>query len=123
MAPRKRPGRGDSLVGTTYWSKTVRPRILRRDRYTCQVCHVLYGPARLDWLDVDHIVERRDGGTDDPRNLQAICKPCHAAKSARATMLRAEGRPVRPSRRREGPLGPVGIRGPLLVRGTMTVAK
>ena len=30
-------------------------------------------PAR----DVDHVINKAAGGTDDPGNLQALCKPCH----------------------------------------------
>ena len=32
--------------------------------------------------DVDHIVPRRGGGTDDPSNLQGMCETCHSRKTA-----------------------------------------
>ncbi len=32
--------------------------------------------------DVDHIVSKRRGGTDDPCNLQPLCGSCHASKTA-----------------------------------------
>ena len=38
---------------------------------------------------VDHIIERRDGGTDDRLNLAGLCAPCHARK----TMLRTRRGP------------------------------
>lgn len=31
---------------------------------------------------VDHIIRRKDGGSDDPSNLQSLCKHHHASKSA-----------------------------------------
>ena len=31
---------------------------------------------------VDHIVPRAEGGTDDEDNLQALCPSCHARKTA-----------------------------------------
>jgi 5-methylcytosine-specific restriction enzyme A len=31
--------------------------------------------------DVDHIKPKRDGGTDDADNLQALCHACHSAKT------------------------------------------
>lgn len=33
--------------------------------------------------DVDHIIARRWGGTDDEENLQALCHECHAKKTAK----------------------------------------
>lgn len=32
---------------------------------------------------VDHVLPRRFGGTDHPRNLQPLCATCHNAKTAR----------------------------------------
>lgn len=55
-----------------------RESILIRDNYTCRVC----GLTTKD-LEVDHIVNVAQGGTDDDGNLQAICVPCHKAKTAR----------------------------------------
>ncbi|MPQ84498.1 HNH endonuclease [Pseudomonas sp. MAFF 730085] len=55
-----------------------RESILIRDNYTCRVC----GLTTKD-LEVDHIINVAQGGTDDDGNLQAICIPCHKAKTAR----------------------------------------
>lgn len=53
---------------------------MTRDSGLCQPClragHVTV--ARQ----VDHIVPKCDGGTDDDANLQAICRACHQAKTA-----------------------------------------
>ena len=54
-----------------------RESILLRDKYTCQKC----GTVTLD-LEVDHIVNLAQGGSDDDANLQALCAPCHQAKTA-----------------------------------------
>ena len=52
--------------------------------------------ARLkpgEWLVLDHIVERRDGGADlDPANTQWLTHSEHQAKTAKARMDRAHGR-------------------------------
>jgi 5-methylcytosine-specific restriction protein A len=60
--------------------------ILIRDKYTCQACSTV----TLD-LEVDHIIYVAQGGTDDEANLQALCVPCHKAKTAEES-ARASGR-------------------------------
>jgi len=62
------------------WVK-LRKVILQRDRQLCQVClsEGKYTPAR----EVDHIVSKAKGGSDALGNLQAICTPCHQAKTIR----------------------------------------
>lgn len=54
-----------------------RDAILLRDRYTCQQC----GHIGTD-VEVDHIVNVAQGGTDDDANLQTLCIPCHKTKTA-----------------------------------------
>lgn len=56
------------------WQKT-RIFILNRDPI-CKICN------RAPSTEVDHIIPRKKGGTDDPRNLQGACKPCHSTKTA-----------------------------------------
>jgi 5-methylcytosine-specific restriction protein A len=34
--------------------------------------------------DVDHIIPKKNGGTDDEGNLQALCHTCHSRKTARS---------------------------------------
>jgi 5-methylcytosine-specific restriction endonuclease McrA len=36
--------------------------------------------------EVDHIVPKKQGGTDDESNLQSLCKPHHSAKTAREVL-------------------------------------
>ena len=63
------------------WEK-IRAFILRRDHYLCQVCR------RATATEVDHIIEKADGGEDTPTNLQAIFSPCHATKTGRSENYR-----------------------------------
>jgi 5-methylcytosine-specific restriction enzyme A len=41
--------------------------------------------------EVDHIVPRAQGGTDDDNNLQSLCKSCHSAKTAREVLNKGRG--------------------------------
>lgn len=52
-------------------------RALLRESPACSRCG---NEAQL----VDHIVPKRDGGTDDASNLQPLCRPCHGLKTNRA---------------------------------------
>lgn len=59
--------------------KANRPIAMKRDRYRCQIrSEGCLGGASM----CDHIVNRASGGTHALSNLQAACKPCHAAKTA-----------------------------------------
>lgn len=66
--------------GYGYRWKIIRAQVMRRDNHLCQVCiaNGVMTPATA----VDHIVNKADGGTDEPSNLQAICDPCHEVKTA-----------------------------------------
>lgn len=73
------------------WDK-ARVRILARDLHLCQPCLKTGRPTPA--TEVDHITPKAKGGTDDDNNLQAICHPCHAAKT-KVEIAQAQGRKVR----------------------------
>ena len=54
--------------------------VLARDNWTCCSCG---RSSREDGitLEVDHIIPRSKGGTDDFENLQTLCKKCNVGKS------------------------------------------
>lgn len=66
------------------WQKK-RERILKRDAYLCQPClkKGFISPAK----DVDHIINKESGGSDEEHNLQAICSCCHKDKTAAESRL------------------------------------
>lgn len=55
----------------------TRFRILNRDGFRCRYCG-----AAADWagLEVDHVVARSAGGSDDDSNLATACFPCNRGK-------------------------------------------
>jgi 5-methylcytosine-specific restriction endonuclease McrA len=85
----------------------IRAFVYRRDDYQCRGCGARANPPedydgrttlltdricasrsakRYGWnspvpLMLDHVVSRRNGGSNHPENLQALCEPCNAAKS------------------------------------------
>ena len=65
-----------------YVSGTLRYEVLKRAVFRCELC----GASAEDRaLEVDHIVPRNAGGSDDLSNLQALCYSCNAMKRDRDT--------------------------------------
>lgn len=62
------------------WER-IRRQVLDRDDKLCQECS-RHGIATAAYA-VDHIRPKAQGGTDDPDNLQSLCKRCHAVKTAK----------------------------------------
>ena len=63
-----------------YISGTKRYEVLKRARFRCELDGV---SAEEKALEVDHIVPRNKGGSDDLSNLQALCYSCNASKRDR----------------------------------------
>lgn len=59
---------------------TLRYEVLKRAAFRCELCGV---SAAEKALEVDHIVPRNLGGTNDLLNLQALCYTCNASKKDR----------------------------------------
>lgn len=79
----KRPQRKGSTTERGYghaW-RLLREKVLRRDNYLCVKCSD--NGHTITATDVDHIVGKEHGGTDDMDNLQSLCSPCHKEKTAR----------------------------------------
>ena len=80
------------------WAR-IRARVLRESKYVCAECK---GDGACE---VDHIVSRRNGGSNDYSNLQALCRTCHARKSSNegnAAKARLRARRARPTDRHPG---------------------
>lgn len=58
----------------TFWKK-LRSLILERDGHRCRECG-----AKDEKMNVHHVQERRNNGTDDKENLTTLCVPCHRKK-------------------------------------------
>jgi 5-methylcytosine-specific restriction endonuclease McrA len=60
-----------------YISGTIRYEVLKRAKFRCELCGI---SASEKSLEVDHIIPRNNGGTDDISNLQSLCYSCNSMK-------------------------------------------
>lgn len=58
------------------WRRAVKDRL---ELGKCERCP--YVAEDLCQLDVDHIIRRTEGGSDDPENLVVLCANCHRLKT------------------------------------------
>lgn len=63
-----------------YVPGSLRYDVLKRAKGRCEACGV---SAEERALEVDHIIPRNKGGSDDQSNLQALCFKCNAQKRDR----------------------------------------
>ena len=52
-------------------------QIAYNQQYKCNKCNKLLPPS----YEIDHIIKRSEGGTNDLENLQALCRNCHGDKT------------------------------------------
>jgi len=67
-------------LSSGYISGTLRYEVLKKAQFHCELCGI---SADVRALEVDHIVPRNVGGSDDPSNLQALCYSCNSMKRDR----------------------------------------
>jgi ATP adenylyltransferase len=60
-----------------YIPGSLKYEVLKRAKFRCELCGAHEDQRALE---VDHILPRNHGGTDDPSNLQALCYSCNAMK-------------------------------------------
>jgi ATP adenylyltransferase len=77
--------RGDAIwnhrrKSSGYVPGTARYEVLKRAKFRCELCGV---SADEKALEVDHIIPRNHGGSDELHNLQALCYSCNATKRDR----------------------------------------
>lgn len=64
-------------------SKETRAFVLDRNGFTCQMCGAVageahpYDPSRKTRLHIGHIIDKSQGGSDEPDNLRALCSVCN----------------------------------------------
>lgn len=62
--------------------RRLKDKIHSRDGYACCKC----GLVTMK-LELDHIVNVAQGGSDDESNLQSLCPPCHKEKTLKESQV------------------------------------
>jgi 5-methylcytosine-specific restriction protein A len=70
--------RSDVLARGNDAARRLRKRLRRAGYFPCASCGI---PRLASALDVDHIRPLALGGEDVDENIQALCRPCHKAKT------------------------------------------
>ena len=74
-------------------SKETRAFVLDRNGFTCQQCGAVagephpYDPSRKTRLQIGHVIDKSQGGSDEANNLRALCSVCNEG-SANLTLDR-----------------------------------
>ena len=74
-------------------SKETRAFVLDRNGFTCQQCGAVagephpYDTSRKTRLQIGHVIDKSQGGSDEPSNLRALCSVCNEG-SANLTLDR-----------------------------------
>lgn len=64
-------------------SKETRAFVLDRNGFTCQQCGAVagephpYDQTRKTRLQIGHVIDKSQGGSDEPHNLRALCSVCN----------------------------------------------
>jgi len=64
-------------------SKETRAYVLDRNGFTCQMCGAVagephpYDPTKKTRLHIGHVIDKSQGGSDEPANLKAVCSICN----------------------------------------------
>jgi 5-methylcytosine-specific restriction endonuclease McrA/uncharacterized C2H2 Zn-finger protein len=78
LSARRPPPTISTPPGRKAWSTCVRNAVAAGQGWQCNMCNDMLPPS----YDLDHMIPLFKGGSDAIANLQALCVPCHRAKSA-----------------------------------------
>ncbi len=104
MMPKPR----DRRYSSARWLR-LRAQVIRRDGRRCSVSGCTSNMSEPSMMQVDHVVEVKDGGAFwDPNNLRLVCRYHHFSKTVEVIGQRQSGRigPLRESRVIPSPYDP-----------------
>ena len=68
------------------FSTSFRLNLFLKRKGSCASCHQKIDAGKA-W-DIDHILPLALGGTNEPENLQILCRPCHQSKTSQSDIPR-----------------------------------
>ena len=68
----------NSYMNVTKAQREAKEKLIQERGGVCQRCGVAPDGMPKTQLHVHHIIQRKQGGTADPINLQIVCASCHA---------------------------------------------
>lgn len=71
---------GKAWQGSKWITKTRRLAIYLRDEFTCQSCGRDLHGAKAAEVQLDHLVCRSKGGSNESTNLVTICRSCNSQR-------------------------------------------
>ena len=71
-------------------SADLRSLVRQRAGDRCEYCRLTQGTSALGPLQIEHVVARQHGGSDDPENLALACDRCNLHKGTNLTTLDPE---------------------------------
>lgn len=78
MSSEDRSPNEQTRIGRLNNYRDIKEAVHERDRHQCQECRG--SREAVETLDIDHIVPRSAGGSDQFSNLVTLCRRCHDAK-------------------------------------------
>ena len=76
----------DEVKQTKPVPHTLRRKIFQEAKGKCSRC------GSTHFLEIDHILPRAKGGTNEPRNLRALCRSCNQYEAMRVLGTKIMGR-------------------------------
>lgn len=70
---------GNKRYGSGFKARTntTKRNLIGRDGAHCRICKHYFSEKELT---IDHVIPIREGGTNQYKNLQLLCRPCHNYK-------------------------------------------
>jgi hypothetical protein len=74
----------------------TREMVRRRAGYRCEYCHLKQEDLPFAAFQIEHVIPRQHGGSDDPGNLALACERCNSYKGTNLAGIDSETNEMTP---------------------------